>query len=67
LEDEGDEVASAEDEGVGPRFEEGEVLAVDNDDAREAEVDSCGKKGRSYGEANKIDKEVVMLKGVIVK
>jgi len=39
LEDETDEVAGAEDEGVCARLETGEVLAIDDDNAAETEVD----------------------------
>lgn len=42
MEDEGDEIAGAEDEGVGSGLEAGEGFAVDSYDAGEAEVDSVG-------------------------
>lgn len=39
MEDEAEEIAGAEEEGVGAGFEAGEVFAVDDYDAGEAEVD----------------------------
>jgi hypothetical protein len=40
LENERDEIAGAEDDGIGAGLEVGEVLAVDVDDATETEVDT---------------------------
>lgn len=48
------EVADDESDGVGPRTEAGNVLAVDNDDAGEAEVDGGGKEGGTDGEADEV-------------
>lgn len=48
LQDEGEDVAADEDDGVGAGFEAGEVFAVDEDDAREAEVDGCGEEAGGY-------------------
>lgn len=42
LQDQGDDVAGAEDDCVSAWFETGELRTVDDDDAREAEVDGCG-------------------------
>lgn len=43
MEDEADEVACAEEDGVGAGREAGEILTVDDDDPGEAEVDLLEK------------------------
>lgn len=48
LENEGDEVAGAEYEGVCAGLEAGEVGAVDDDDAGEAQIDGSGEEGGGY-------------------
>ncbi|KAL9008725.1 MAG: hypothetical protein Q9173_006176, partial [Seirophora scorigena] len=50
LQDEGEDVAADENDGVGAGFEAGDGFAVDEDDAREGEVDGCGYEAGSYGE-----------------
>lgn len=50
LQDEGEEVAADENDGVGAGFEAGDGFAVDKDDAREGEVDGGGEEAGSYGE-----------------
>ena len=54
MQDEGKDVAADEDAGVGVRLEACELFAVDNDDAGEAEIDTCGEEGRGNGEADDI-------------
>lgn len=45
LEDEGEEIGEHEDDGDGARAQPGDVLAVDGDDARQAEVDGGADEG----------------------
>jgi hypothetical protein len=52
LEHKREEVANNEDNGVGSWFETGDILAVDNDNMTQADVDSGTQEGRSNGEAN---------------
>lgn len=59
LEDQGEDITSAEDDCVRARSEAREVLTVDADDAGQAEVDSSREEGGSNGEADEIDEEVV--------
>lgn len=54
LQDERDEVAADEEEGVGARADARDVLAVDDDDAAEAEVDGGAEEGRADGEADEV-------------
>ena len=44
-----EDVCGNEDDGVGPRFEARELLAIEDDDAGEAEVDTCGEETGCYG------------------
>lgn len=69
LEDEGEEIAAAEDNSVCARAEAGEVLAIDNDDSPKAEVDGGGKEGGSNSQADEINEEVVTgrVKGILVQ
>lgn len=54
LKHEWEDVAADENDGVGAWFEAGDGFAVDEDDAREAEVDGSGQKAGSYGEDDNI-------------
>lgn len=69
LQDEREQVAAAEDKGVCARAEARQVLAVDDDDAREAEVDGGAEEGGRDGEADEVDEEVVAgwVEGVLVQ
>lgn len=66
LEKQTDEVAGAEDDGVGTGLEPGQVGAVDNDDAGEAEVDGGAQESRGNSQTDKIGKEVIVVKGLVV-
>lgn len=48
LQYQGEDVGGDEDDGVGSWPEAREALAVDDDDAREAEVDAGGEEARGY-------------------
>ena len=48
------EVADDEGNGIEARAEAGEILAVDDDDARETEVNRCAKEGWANGEADEV-------------
>lgn len=54
LQDEGEDVAADEDDGVGAGLEAGEGFAVDDDDAGEGEVDGGGDETWCYGEDDEV-------------
>lgn len=54
LQDEGDEVAGDEEDGVGSRPEVGEALAEDDDYPGETEVDACCYEDGGYGCADEV-------------
>lgn len=60
LEQESDEVAGNEEVGVGLGTEAGDSSAVDDDDAREAEVDSGGEEGGGNCQADEVS--IIIIK-----
>lgn len=54
MQDEGKDVAANKDTRVGVGLEARELLAVNDDDAGEAEVYPCGEEGRGNGEADDV-------------
>ena len=54
LQDKREDVAADEDDGVGARFEASQMFAVDEDDAREGEVDGGGEEARGYCDDNEV-------------
>ena len=61
-----DEIADHESDGVSLRFEIRVSLPVDNNDAGEAEVDSCGKEGRADGQSDYVSQEAGISERVVV-
>lgn len=59
LQDETEQITAAEDERVGAGPEAAEVFSVDDDDARQGEVDGGAEEGRRDGQADEVDEEVV--------
>ena len=66
LQEQTDEVAGAEDDGVRAGLEPGEVGAVDDDDSREAKVDGGTQEGRGNCQADEVEQEIAVAKGVEV-
>lgn len=67
LEKEADEIAGGEDDGVGARLEVGEVGAVDDDNAGEAQVDGGAEQSGGNGQGDEVYEEVIAVKGRVVK
>lgn len=64
LEDEGEEVGEHEDDGDGARAQPGDVLAVDGDDASQAEVDGGADEGGTDRDADDLPAMVKVLSEV---
>ena len=66
LQEQTDEVAGAENDGVRARPEPGEVGAVDNDDTRQAEVDGGAQESRGDGQGDEIHEKIIAVEWVEV-
>ena len=67
LKNQGEKVKRAEDDSVGPWTEATGILAVNDDDAGQTQVDGAGEEGRTDGEAAQVDQEGVVVEDVVVE
>jgi hypothetical protein len=69
LQDEREEIAAAEDESIRAGSEPTEVFPIDDDDAREREVDGGTEERGRDGQADEIDEEVIAcwVEGVLAQ
>ena len=66
LQEQTDEVTGAEDDGIRAGFEPREVGAVDDDDSREAEVDSGTQEGWGNCQADEVEQKFSVAEGAVV-
>lgn len=59
LENQREDIATTEYESVRARLETRDVLAVDDNNARQAEIDACREERRGNREGDKVHKEIV--------
>ena len=67
LENQREEVEDDERDGVCARLEARKALTIDDDDARQAEVDGGREEGRADGQADEVEQEVTQLERVAVQ
>lgn len=66
LEEQTNEVAGAENDGVDPRSNRGQVCAINDDNPRETEIDGSTQESGSDGKSNKVDQERIAVERVEV-